>query len=307
MYDTIILGGGPAGVSAGVYAARKQMKTLLITKHFGGQSITSPEIYNWIGTKVISGVDLAKNLEEHMRAQEGVDIKDGEEVVKVEKSDGGFKVVTDVNSYESKTVLICNGAGRRKLNVAGEREFDGRGVAYCSTCDAPMFRGKAVAVVGCGNAGLEAARDLLPYAKEVYIFTNSDQIKGDPVTLAKIKQAPNFQGVVYNTNIKEILGDKMVSGLKYQDTKTGEEKTLAVQGIFIEIGSLPNSGAVADLVALNGQGEIIIDHRTGTTSVPGVFAAGDITDSAYKQSNIAVGDAAKATLSAYQYLQGKAN
>lgn len=305
MYDTIILGGGPAGVSAGVYAARKKMKTLLITKHFGGQSLSSPEIYNWIGTKMISGVDLAKNLEEHMRAQEGVAIKDGEEIVKVEKSGDGFKVLTSTNSYESKTILICNGAGRRKLNVPGEREFDGRGVAYCSTCDAPMFKGKAAAVIGCGNAGLEAAQDLLPYAKEVYIFTNSDQIKGDPVTLEKIKKAPNFQGIIYNAGVQEILGDKLVTGLKYQDKKTGEEKTLAVQGIFVEIGSLPNSGAVAGLVALNKQGEIIIDHRTGATSVPGVFAAGDITDSAYKQSNIAVGDAAKAALSAYNYLQGR--
>ena len=305
MYETIILGAGPAGVAAGVYAARKKMKALLITENFGGQSVVSVEIHNWIGTKAISGVDLAKNLEEHLRSQESIEIRAGERIAKVEKTGDNFKVITNFGVYETKTVIVTSGARRRKLNVSGEKELAGKGVAYCATCDAPLFRGKAVAVVGSGNAGLEAVMDLLPYAKEIYILSKGETINGDPVTLEKIKRAENFKAVIFNASIKEIFGDNFVSCLKYCDLKSNEEKILPVQGVFVEIGSVPNSEPLSDLVKINERGEIVIDHKTGATSAPGIFAAGDIVDSAYKQSNIAAGDAIKAALSAYSYLQWK--
>ena len=168
-----------------------------------------------------------------------------------------------------------------------------------------MFRGKTVAVVGGGNSGLEAVADLLPYASAVYLLNYSDQIKGDPTTLEKIKASEKFQGVILNAATTEVIGDKMVTGLKYQDRLTGEEKTLAVQGVFVEIGAVPNSELVKDLVELNPAGEIVLDHKTSATSLPGIFAAGDVSDEAFKQNNISAGDGVKAALSAYQYLQGQ--
>lgn len=304
MYDTIIIGGGPTGAAAGVYAARKKMNTLLVTADFGGQSIISPDIQNWIGETNISGVELAKKLEAHLRAQKGIEIKDGERAVKVEKKeDGGFQVVTDKGSYAARTVIVGSGARHRKLNVPGEQEFDGRGVAYCATCDTPLFKGKSVAVVGSGNSGLEAVRDLAPYASAIYLVNRGASITGDPLTFEKIEKFDNFKGVIHNAEIMAIVGDRFVTELKYKDLKSNEEKALAVQGIFVEIGAVPNSEIVAGLVEMNRYGEIILDHRTGATTCPGIFAAGDVTDELYKQNNISAGDAVKAALSAYEYVK----
>jgi len=305
MYDTIIIGGGPAGVSAGVYAARKKMKTLFITENFGGQSTVSTDIGNWIGHVSISGLELAKSLEAHLKAQEDIEVREGEAAKQVTKLDAGFQVKTTKGVYETKTVIVCAGARHRQLNVPGEREFSSRGVAYCSTCDAPLFRGRAMAVIGGGNSGLEAVADLLPYASEIHLLNYTDKIKGDPTTLEKIQASDKFKGVIYNAETLEILGDKTVTGLKYKDRQSGEEKTLPVQGIFVEIGAVPNSELVKGLVELNSYGEIVLDHRTAATSVPGIFAAGDVTDEAFKQNNISAGDGVKAALSAYQYLQDK--
>ncbi|HOZ36358.1 MAG TPA: FAD-dependent oxidoreductase [bacterium] len=305
MYDTIIIGGGPAGVSAGIYAARKKMKTLFITENFGGQSTVSTDIGNWIGHVSISGLQLAKSLEAHLKAQEDIEIKEGERAELVVKTDAGFQVKTNKGAYDTKTVIVCSGARHRQLNVPGEQEFSSRGVAYCSTCDAPLFRGRAMAVIGGGNSGLEAVADLIPYATEIYLLNYTDKIKGDQLTLDKIQASDKFKGVIYNAETLEITGDKTVTGLKYKDRLTGEEKTLAVQGVFVEIGAVPNSELVKNLVELNSYGEIIIDHRTATASAPGIFAAGDVTDEAFKQNNISAGDGVKAALSAYQYLQGK--
>lgn len=304
MYDTIIIGGGPAAAAAAVYAARKQLKSAIITPDFGGQSVVSDDIQNWIGNKSISGVALAKQLEEHVRAHaEVIDIKTPEKVTIVEKSANGLKIKTDKGEYESKTVIIGSGARHRQMNIPGEDKFNGRGVAYCSTCDAPMFRDKKVAVVGGGNAGLEAVQDLIPYASEIYLINRSGKIKGDPVTLEAVKKSDKFKDIIYNAITLEVLGDQFVSGLKYKDVATGEEKELAVQGVFVEIGSVPNSEIVKDLVDINERGEIIIDHRTAVTSHPAIFAAGDVTDAAYKQNNISAGDGVKAALSAYNYLR----
>ena len=310
MYDLIIIGGGPAGTAAAVYAARKQLKTLLITESFGGQSIVSADIQNWIGDQHISGFDLAKKFEEHVGTYKDlVDVKMPEKAVAVQKINCvngsracDFEVLTDQgNIYHGKAIILTAGARRRRLGIPGEDKFDGKGVAFCSTCDAPIFAGKKVAVAGGGNAGLEAAVDLFPYATKIYLLEYSETLKGDPVTQERIKQNPKVE-IILNAQTKEILGDQMVTGLKYLDRKTSEEKTLEVQGVFVEIGSVPNSEMVKGLVELDKWGQVIIDSKHGTTSFPGIFAAGDVTDDPYKQNNISAGDAVKATLAAYAYL-----
>lgn len=310
-YDVIIVGGGPAGAAAAVYAARKQLKTLIITESFGGQSIVSDDIQNWIGEPHITGIELAKKLEAHVRSfPDMVDIKMPEKVIAVQKiqcKDGDrvcdFDVKTDKgNTYTGKAVILAAGARRRKLGVKGEEEFNGKGVAYCSTCDAPIFAGKSVAVIGGGNAGLEAVIDLFPYATKIYLLEYGDSLKGDPVTQEEVKKNPKVT-IILNAQTKEVVGDTFVTGLTYIDRKTNEEKTLSVHGVFIEIGSVPNTEMVKGIVELDKYGQVIIDAKHATTSRPGIFAAGDITDDPYKQNNISAGDAVKAALAAYAYLQ----
>lgn len=311
IYDVIIIGGGPAGCSAAVYTARKQLKTLLIAESFGGQSIVSDDIQNWIGEQHISGLDLAKKLEDHIRAfPDMVEIKSGEEVTKVESIDCAadtkicnFKMTSNNGSvYTGRTVILAAGARRRKLGIPGEDTFNGKGVAYCSTCDAPLFMNKKVAVMGGGNAGLEAVQDLLPYASEVYLLEYGEILKGDPVTQEEIKKNSKLKQIILSAQSEEVVGDKFVTGLKYKDRKTNEEHMLEVNGIFVEIGSVPNSEMVKGLVELDKWGQVVIDSKHASTSVPGIFAAGDITDDPYKQNNISAGDAVKAALAAYGYL-----
>ena len=310
MYDLIIIGAGPAGTAAAVYAARKRLKTLLIAEEFGGQSIVSADIQNWIGEPHISGFDLAQKFEAHVRTYaDVVDIKMPGRVTRVTAANcesGGrpcdFTVETDAGTaYKGKAVLLAAGARRKKLGIPGEERFDGKGVAYCSTCDAPLFAGKTVAVVGGGNAGLEAVVDLFPYAEKIHLLEYSDALKGDPVTQDAVRKNPKVE-IVFNAQSKEIIGDQLVTGLKYVDRATKEEKLLAVGGVFVEIGSVPNSEMVRGLVELDEYGQVIIDSKHGTASRPGIFAAGDITDDPYKQNNISAGDAVKATLAAYNYL-----
>lgn len=310
LYDVIIIGGGPAGTAATVYAARKKLKTLLITEEFGGQSIVSDDIQNWIGDQHISGFDLAKKFEEHVRSfSDVVEVKTPEKVVSVKTTtcmNGSricdFSVTTEQgNTYHGKTIILTPGARRRKLGVPGEDKLNGKGVAYCSTCDAPLFQGKKVAVVGGGNAGLEAAVDLFSYAEKIYVLEYSETLKADPVTQEEVINNPKAE-ILINAQTKEILGDNFVTGIKYFNRKTSKEKTLAVDGVFVEIGSVPNSEMVKDLVELDKWGQVVIDSKHGSTSVPGIFAAGDITDDPYKQNNISAGDAVKAALAAYGYL-----
>lgn len=311
LYDVIIIGGGPAGTAAAVYTARKKLKTLLITESFGGQSIVSDDIQNWIGESHISGFDLAQKFEQHVRGYpDVVDIKTPEKVMEVrvikcslEGRICDFEVKTDQdNLYEGKTVILVAGARRRKLGIPGEERFNGKGVAYCSTCDAPLFSGKKVAVAGGGNAGLEAVQDLFPYASEVYLMERGEVLKGDPVTQEEIKKNPKLKAIILNAQTLEVVGDKFVTGLRYKDVKTGEEKELSVDGVFVEIGSVPNSEMVKGLVELDKWGQVVIDSKHAITSHPGIFAAGDITDDPYKQNNISAGDAVKAALAAYAYL-----
>jgi alkyl hydroperoxide reductase subunit AhpF len=302
MYQLIIVGGGPGGVAAGVYAARKKIDTLLITEEFGGQSSTSSDIQNWIGERSISGLDLAKKLEEHIKAYgDTVKIAEGERVSAVEKVSGGrYKVSTqDRKVYEAERVLVVSGSRRRKLEVPGAEKYEGKGVVYCSTCDAPIFQGKAVAVIGGGNAGLEAVVDLLSYASKIYLLERSAQLRGDEVARKWVGDSDKVE-IIYNAEVQEVLGREFVSGLKYKDGSSGEVRELKLEGVFVEIGAVPNSDIVGGLVKLNERGEIIVDHKTQRTSDAGIWAAGDVCDVFYKQNNISAGDAVKAVLNIYE-------
>lgn len=304
-YELIIIGGGPAGVAAGIYAARKKMKTLLITKDFGGQSINSSNIENFIGFKSISGLELAKLLEEHLRSFPEIEIKEGVLVSKIEKKDKLFQITDSAEgTYETKTVLITLGSSYKKLNVEGEKEFEGKGVFYCSICDAPLMKNKEVAVIGGGNSGLEAARDLLPYATKIYILEYTNKPKGDPITLERIMASGKVE-LITNAKTEKIGGQNLVEFLEYTNLLTGERKQLKVAGVFVAIGFKPNSDLVKDLVKLDQWGRIIVDHKTFRTSCEGIWAAGDITDTLYNQINPAIGDAIKAVLNIYDYLNSE--
>lgn len=301
MYDLVIIGGGPGGVAAGVYAARKKIKCAIVAGDFGGASKVSGEIQNWIGMKSISGFEWSRELEEHLRAQEDIDIIHPDLVESVEKNGEGFLVTTKGGKkLETKTVLVATGSARKKLGIPGEKEFDGKGVVYCSTCDAPIFKDKTVAVVGGGNAGLEAVLDALPYASKIYLMDHNEVLKGDAITRDKI-QASSKVEIILQSEPLEVLGDKFVTGLKYKDAG-GEEKELKLEGVFVEIGSRPNVAFVKDIVETNEFGEIVIDHKTQSTSLVGIWAAGDVSDVLYKQNNISSGDAVKAVLNITDYL-----
>jgi len=303
-YDVAIVGGGPAGVAAGVYAARKQLKTIFITKEWGGQSVVSPDIQNWIGIPSISGAKLAEELKRHLETYAGdiVDVKSGICVTEVKPKNGGFIVTTDDGTtYESKTVVMANGANRRKLPVPGAEEFDQKGLTYCATCDGPLFTGMDVVVVGGGNAGFETAAQLLQYTKSVTLLEHGDAYKADPITVKKVLEHEKMTGMT-NTDISEVFGEAMVKGVKIKNNKTNEESELAVGGVFVEIGLVPNTGLVKDLVTLDKYGRIEVNPLTQRTSLDGLWAAGDNTTGLYHQNNIAVGDAVKALEDIYVYL-----
>lgn len=301
IYDLIIIGGGPAGVAAGIYASRKRIKSVLITDYFGGQSSVSADIQNWIGVKSISGFNLAKTLEEHLRAQDGIEIVSGDLVEKIEKIPVGWRVITRSKKiFEAKYLLIATGSRRRKLEVPGGIDFEGRGIVYCATCDAPLFKEKVVAVVGGGNAGLETTVDLLPYASKIYVLEKSLVLRGDVVTIEKVKSSPKVE-VITGAEVTEVVGDDFVRSIKYKN-QNGEIKELKVDGVFVEIGSVPNSDIVKDFVKLNERGEIIVDPKTQVSSESTIWAAGDVTDGLYKQNNISVGDAIKAVLNIAEVL-----
>ncbi len=307
MYDLVIVGGGPAGCAAGVYAARKLLKTALVTETFGGQSIVSPDIENWIGTPHISGDDLAKSLEAHVRTYAGdvVTIMDGRRVTKVTSEDGSYSVLLDNgDSLKTKTVLVASGGSRRKLTVPGAAEFDQKGLTYCASCDGPLFSGQDVAVIGGGNAGFETAAQLLAYAKSVTLLHKNSTYAADPVTVEKVLAHPTMRGVTDAVTL-EVLGEKFVKGLKYKDTKTGMEHTLPVTGVFVEIGLVPSTDYVDGLIDLDQIKRVVIDPRTQRTSMEGIWAAGDCTNELYHQNNIAAGDAVKALEDIYIYLKTK--
>ena len=311
-YELIIIGGGPAGVAAGVYAARKRVKTLLITVDYGGQSVVSPDVQNWVGIVSLPGPELAKRLEEHVKAyaEDVLECKEGTKVTRVTQrlvanKPGGplFEVETDKGEvYEAKALIVASGASRRKLKIKGAEEFDNKGIVYCASCDAPLFKDKDVVVIGGGNAGLESAEQLIAYAKSIRILELGPEFRGDRITQKRIFADEKITPITDAETI-EVKGDKFVTGLVYKDKKTGKTHELAVQGVFVEIGSVPNTSFVKDLCELNKYGEIIIDHKTARTNIEGIWAAGDATDEPYKQNNISMGDAVKALEDLYIWLQ----
>ncbi|MDQ5961500.1 MAG: Pyr redox 2 protein [Patescibacteria group bacterium] len=303
IYDVIVIGGGPGGIAAGIYATRKQMKTLFLTESFGGQSTVSAGIENWIGTVSIPGWEFAQSLEKHLRAQEGIEIVVGAKASGIAEHNGHYIVsATNDVSYETKSIILATGGRHRHLDIPGEEQFVGKGVVFCSTCDAPFFRNKKTVVVGGGNSGLEAVEDLLPYSSDITLMVRSDVLKGDAITQEKILASEKVK-VIYNALPQEILGETKLEGLRYLDKLHDTLIDLPTDGVFVEIGMVPNTEFVKGLVELNERGEIMIDHRTKSTSRVGIFATGDATDAPYKQNNISAGDGVVAALSAYDYIR----
>lgn len=305
-YDLIIIGGGPAGVSAGVYAARKKLKTLLIAPEFGGQSIVSEGIENWIGTIKISGGDLAKDLKNHLLAYAGdsVEVKEGEYVKDIKKDSDSFIVTSDSGEYSGKTILIATGSTRRKLEVPGADIYDNKGLTYCASCDGPLFSGQDVVVIGGGNAAFETSAQLLAYCKSVTLLNRSEKFKADEITVNKLKENSHFK-IITNAIPKEIKGDKFVSSIVYEDSNTNEIHEIQTPAVFVEIGLIPTTDFAKNIINLNQIGQIPVNPRNQQTEVQGIWAAGDCTDGLYHQNNIASGDAVKALEDIYVTLRTK--
>ncbi|MBM3249669.1 MAG: thioredoxin-disulfide reductase [Candidatus Omnitrophica bacterium] len=296
MYDLIIIGAGPAGITAGVYAARKNMDLLVVTGDIGGQAAVSGDIENYTGYQFITGPELAAKFEEHIHNY-AVTVKENESVRELRKSGDKVIVVSDKETYEARSVIIASGKRSRELNVPGEKEFKNKGLTYCATCDAPLFRGKDVAVIGGGNSALDAVLQLTKIARSIYLININPALGGDAVMRQKVLGSPNAK-VLNNAQTTAITGDSMVSGIRVKCD--GREEVLPVQGIFVEIGLVPNSDFAKD-IEKNDLGEIKINCRN-ETNIPGIFAAGDVTDVPEKQIIIAAGEGSKACLSAFRYL-----
>ncbi|MEJ1171187.1 alkyl hydroperoxide reductase subunit F [Variovorax sp. CCNWLW235] len=299
-FDVLIVGGGPAGAAAAVYAARKGIRTGVASERFGGQVLDTLGIENFISVKETEGPKFAHALEEHVRDYD-VDIMNlqrakalvpGKDLIEVQLESGA--------SLKSKSIIISTGARWRNINVPGEHEFKNKGVAYCPHCDGPLFKGKRVAVIGGGNSGVEAAIDLAGIVGHVTLIEFDTALRADAVLQRKLKSLSNVD-VFTNAQTTEITGDQKVNGLVYKDRATGELKKVELEGVFIQIGLVPNTDWLKGVVELTKHGEIVVDAR-GQTSVPGVFAAGDVTTVPFKQIIIAAGDGAKAALGAFDHL-----
>ncbi|MBS2771226.1 alkyl hydroperoxide reductase subunit F [Anoxybacillus rupiensis] len=298
-FDVLVVGGGPAGATAAIYAARKGIRTGIVAERFGGQILDTLGIENFISVKYTEGPKLAASLEEHVK-QYDIDIMDSQRVKRLEKKDLIEIELENGAVLKSKTVVLATGARWRNLGVPGEAEFKNKGVAYCPHCDGPLFEGKHVAVIGGGNSGVEAAIDLAGIVKHVTVFEFMPELKADAVLQERLYSLPNVT-VLKNVQTKEITGTDRVNGISYIDRETGEEHHLELQGVFVQIGLVPNTDWLEGTVERNRFGEIIVDKR-GATNIPGVFAAGDCTDSAYKQIIISMGSGATAALGAFDYL-----
>jgi len=300
MYELIIIGGGPAGMTAAVYAARKKLNTLLISYDIGGQVLWTTGIENYMGYQFIEGLELMKKFEEQVK-QFPLDMKTGEKVSSLSQTNGGFEARTDKGeSYQAKAAIIAAGKRPRQLNVPGEEKLRGRGVTYCAICDGPLFTGENVAVIGGGNSALEAADDMVKIAERVYLVSLTP-LTGDQILIDKVKAANNLT-MFLEHEVLEIKGESRVKGIKIRDLKSKQERELDVGGIFIEIGLIPNSEPFKGIASLNGFGEIEVSCAN-ETGVPGLFAAGDVTNIPEKQIVVAAGEGAKAALKAHRYLQ----
>lgn len=307
MYDLIIIGGSAAATSAGIYAARRGLNFEIITKEFGGEVATSGEIGNWPGISQTNGIALADQFKEHLKFYK-VEPEEGVEVERVvRQTDGTFLISANKNSgekteYAAKTVIITTGVHPKELNIPGEKEFRNKGVSYCTVCDGPLFSGKTVAIIGGGNSALEAGLMMADVSSRVYMINKNPQYKGDTILLDNLKLKQNVE-FFYDARTSEIIGEDFVTGFRYKN-KEEKEQELKVEGIFVHIGTAPNSGLAPADVAKNSFNEIIVDANC-TTNVPGLFAAGDVTNVPFKQIVIAAGQGCIAALSAVQYLNRK--
>ncbi|MGG0940768.1 alkyl hydroperoxide reductase subunit F [Bacillus subtilis] len=298
-FDVLVVGGGPAGASAAIYTARKGIRTGVVAERFGGQVLDTMSIENFISVKATEGPKLAASLEEHVKEYD-IDVMNLQRAKRLEKKDLFELELENGAVLKSKTVILSTGARWRNVNVPGEQEFKNKGVAYCPHCDGPLFEGKDVAVIGGGNSGIEAAIDLAGIVNHVTVLEFAPELKADEVLQKRLYSLPNVT-VVKNAQTKEITGDQNVNGITYVDRETGEEKHVELQGVFVQIGLVPNTEWLEGTVERNRMGEIIVDKH-GATSVPGLFAAGDCTDSAYNQIIISMGSGATAALGAFDYL-----
>ena len=341
IYDLIIIGGGPAGITAGIYAARKRLRTLVLTKDFIGQVGKTSQIDNYPGFFGIFGLELIKKFEEHLKKFENevyserservnevynealrrareirerselnfpvvervIDILEGEEIIKVEKKGENFLVKTkQKKEFLARAIIIATGRDPRPLEVEGEKEFIGKGVSYCSICDAPFFKDKSAAVIGGGNSGFEAALDLTKYAKRIFIFEKSDKIIADEILQEQASEEKKIE-IHLNKEIKKIEGRGKVQAIIYDDLKTGKTFQVPIHGVFIQIGSIPATSFIKELVEFNEMDEIKVNFETCETSMPGIFAAGDVNEGKDKQIVLAAGEGARAALSAYEYIR----
>jgi alkyl hydroperoxide reductase subunit AhpF len=322
MFDLIIIGGSAAATSAGVYAARRGLNVKILTKEFGGEVATSGEIENWPGIAHTDGLSLSDQFKAHLAAnhvvpEEGVEVRlvvkqgDGLFCISVNK-DGprmAMDKMEDMNvenapkcDYDAKAVIIATGVHPRRLGVPGEEEYRNKGVTYCTTCDGPLFTGRTCTVVGGGNSALESGLMLADIAAKVYVLNKNPQFKGEQVLIDKLAAKPNVE-IIYKAMTTEIVGEQLVTGIKYKDS-TGAEKELKTDGVFVHVGMVPNSQLVPSDVAKNDFGEIVVDGKC-QTNIPGLFAAGDVTNTPFKQIVIAAGQGCIAALSAVEYLNRK--
>jgi alkyl hydroperoxide reductase subunit F len=299
-YQVAIVGAGPAALSAAVYAARKDLKVALIGEHVGGQVTDTANVENWLGTPSISGKDLSEAFRDHVESfaiDELLDVT----VTSVKRNGNLFHLESsDGKTYKAQSVIFCSGKQYRRLEVPGESRFIGKGIAFCATCDAPLYRGKTVAVVGGGNSAFTAARDLLPFAREIHLIDIMNQFQADPPLIAEVTGSPHVH-VHQGMQVKEFYGRDKLQGIRVESNDGQERFDIQVQGVFLEVGLVPNTDAVKGLLALNEKGEIPVG-RDQSTTVPGFFAAGDVTDEPVKQIVVASGAGAKAALSAYDYV-----
>jgi len=297
MYDLIIIGAGPAGLTAAIYAARKKLSTLVLSKDVGGQAALSWEVENYLGYNLVSGAELVQKFREHVE-KFGVEFREGVEVNSLAQRNDGFEVSVSDEKFQARAVIVASGKSPRRLNVPGEKEFAGKGIAYCATCDAPLFQGKDVAVVGGGNAALDAAFQLTKIANRIYLINTDPGLGGDEVTREKVKKSDKVE-ILNNTETVEIKGEKFVSAIVVKESNKSRE--IPVQGIFVEIGSIPSVEFLHGLLELNDMNEIKVNNQNDT-SVQGIFAAGDCTNVPEKQIIVAAGEGAKAALATYGHL-----
>ena len=296
VYDLIILGAGPAGITAAVYAARKKLDFLVITLDIGGQTIWSGDIENYTGYQFVTGPELALKFKEHMEAF-NIEVRIPETVRGIEKEGNLIKSITNKGQYLSKTVIVATGKRPRPLGVEGEHEFKNKGVTYCTTCDGPLFKDKPVAIIGGGNSGLDAALQMIKISPKVYLIESQAQLTADSVMIDNLNDAPNVE-IWTGSRVKKIYGDTFVKGVEVE--KEGKAHNLNVEGIFIEIGLIPNS-KLATILERDEKEEIVVDCYN-KTNIDGIFAAGDVTNVPEKQIVIACGEGSKASLSVFRYL-----